>query len=204
MQIVRNSENRILCLTKSANVHDIPEPDGTGLNNTAIYSWSLNPSSIVHRYEPFTASTEERLTAARHLKELGYRIRFRVDPILPLNLMDAIAEGTALPVKDIELDEYFQLLDKLDRIEPEMITFGTFRALPSLFNFLADKSFNKQNLVKNGKRYRIARKYRRYIYEKLGYYAQDVLNCRVAICKDPLIQIPFCTFKVPCQCMEIK
>lgn len=202
VDLVRGYGNKILCLTKSKNVDSIPEADES-LRNTAIYSWSINPPDVVRRYELNTASSEARLEAAHHLRDFGYRIRFRVDPIMPLNLMDALSEGYDIPVQDIDLEGYFKLIDQFDRIGPEMVTFGTFRALPPLFNFLRDNSFKKGSLVKNGKRFRIPRRFRYHMYQRLGAYSQDLLGCHIAICKDPSIDLTYSTLKGPCQCMEI-
>lgn len=203
VEIVRSSGNQLLCLTKSNNIASIPEPDGDHLADSVIYSWSMNPTPIVHRYEPNTASTKERLEAAKKLHDFGYRIRFRVDPILPLQLMTQISNGNDISVEDIDLEDYYHLIDQFSTIEPEMVTFGTFRALPPLFNFLLDKTFKKQHLKKNGKRFRLPKEVRHHIYEHLGRYTQDLLGCHIAICKDPSIDLPFRTLKVKCQCMKI-
>lgn len=203
VEIVRKSGNQLLCLTKSKNVSTVPESDGGKLADSVIYSWSINPKPIVHRYEPHTASSEDRLSAAKKLKDFGYRIRFRVDPILPVQFMKELSNGKEISVKDIDLKDYYTLIDKFSDIQPEMVTFGTFRALPPLFNFLLDETFKKQHLKKNGKRFRIPKQFRYYIYKQLGPYTQDLLNCHIAICKDPSINLPFATLKVPCQCMKI-
>lgn len=203
VELIRDSGNQILCLTKSDNVASIPSPDNENLVNSVIYSWSINPESTVQRYEPHTASSEKRLQAAQKLKDFGYRIRFRIDPILPMHFMEGLSRGNNLSIKDIDLEDYFTLIDKFSKIEPEMVTFGTFRALPPLFNFLQNKLFKKEYLVKNGKRFRMPKEFRQYIYEQLGTYTQGLLNCHIAICKDPSINLPFSTLKAPCQCMKI-
>ena len=203
VELIRDSGNQILCLTKSDNVDSIPSLGDENLVNSVIYSWSINPESVVQRYEPHTASSENRLLAAKKLKDFGYRIRFRIDPILPLQFMEALSNGNNISLKDVDLDDYFTLIDKFSRIEPEMVTFGTFRALPPLFNFLIDKFFKKEYLIKNGKRFRMPKEFRHYIYEQLGTYTQDLLGCNIAICKDPSINLHFSTLKVPCQCMKI-
>ena len=203
VEIVRKSGNQLLCLTKSNNISTISEPYTENLANSVIYCWSINPEPVVHRYEPNTASTKERLEAAKKLRDVCYRIRFRVDPILPLQLMKQISMGHDISVEDIDLDDYYHLIDQFSTIEPEMVTFGTFRALPPLFNFLLDKNFKKEHLKKNGKRFRLPREIRHHIYEQLGRYTQDLLGCHIAICKDPSINLPFSTLKSPCQCMKL-
>ena len=201
--LVQASENQILCLTKSANVDTIPDSSNGNLRETVIYSWSINPPSVVRRYELNTASAEDRIAAAHRLSNLGYRIRFRIDPILPPTLLTALSGGNLIPPTDIDLEEYYALIDQFDRIQPEMVTLGTFRALPSLFNFLEDAPLKKECLVKNGKRFRIPKQYRHYLYEQLGTYAQDLLGCHLAICKDPTIDLPFSTLRGPCQCLKL-
>lgn len=202
VELIKNSGNQILCLTKSNNVDHIPEPNSE-LSDSVIYSWSINPESVVQRYEPNTASSGERLEAAKILKNLGYKIRFRIDPILPVRFMEIISHGNPYSLTDIDLEDYFKLIDQFSKIEPEMITFGTFRALPPLFNFLLDTTFKKEYFYKNGKRFRLPNNIRFYIYEHLGTYTKDLLGCHIAICKDPSIKLPYSTLKVPCQCMKI-
>mgnify|MGYP000334920506 CR=1 FL=1 len=79
-QFARKWPNVILEFkTKSHHVthfleHDVP--------TNIICSWSLNPQCIIHHEEPFTASLEKRLTAARLVADKGIRLAFHFHPML--------------------------------------------------------------------------------------------------------------------------
>lgn len=45
--------------------------------------WSVNSVYATDHYEPGTARTRQRLAAARLLEDAGYRLIFRIDPVVP-------------------------------------------------------------------------------------------------------------------------
>ena len=57
--------------------------------------------------------------AAKRLKELGFRIRLRVDPIIPI-------PGWK--------DFYASLIDEINQQKPETVTLGSLRFFPTLIN----------------------------------------------------------------------
>lgn len=124
---------------------------------------------------------------------------------MPLNLINALSEGNEISKWEIDLEEYFKLIDELAQIEPEMVTLGTFRALSPLVHFINDPLLKKliSVLNKDGKRFRFPYRHRYYIYKCLGEYIQHCFGCSIAICKDPTIHLPFWAFNDPCQCTEI-
>ncbi len=64
--------------TKHQNVQHLPLPAHPG----ALISFSINPDVVTQRVEGGSASLHERLTAARWLLDNGYRVAFRIDPIV--------------------------------------------------------------------------------------------------------------------------
>jgi spore photoproduct lyase len=65
--------------TKSANVDallDIAHGEHT------VISWSLNPRSVIEKFEPGTSSLATRLEAARRCQERGYPIGLHFDPMV--------------------------------------------------------------------------------------------------------------------------
>ena len=76
------SENGYLyMLTKSDNVNEIL---GLPHNGHSIITWSINNEEVSRKFEIGAPSFERRLQAARKVQEAGYRIRIRLDPIVPI------------------------------------------------------------------------------------------------------------------------
>jgi spore photoproduct lyase len=67
--------------TKSANFASLrrlqPAPN-------VILAWTLSPSEVATRFEAKTPSLESRLAAAAQAVEAGWRVRFCLDPLLPI------------------------------------------------------------------------------------------------------------------------
>lgn len=85
-----------------------------------VISWSLNPETIVTRYEFGTASLQDRLAAAEKAAQWGYRIAFHLDPVFYFDGWE-----TAYP----------SLLREIGRFPTESIAFltlGLYRYMPDL------------------------------------------------------------------------
>jgi spore photoproduct lyase len=85
-----------------------------------VISWSLNPQSIIEKEELAASSLEERLLAAKMVKEKGYLLGFHFDPIIH---------------SDNWQDLYKKLIDKLyAAVSPPFawISLGTLRSHRSL------------------------------------------------------------------------
>ena len=65
--------------TKSAEVETILDLGGSSDN--IVVSWSVNPQKVVDSEERFAASLEERLDAARKVRDAGFKLGFHFDPI---------------------------------------------------------------------------------------------------------------------------
>lgn len=67
--------------TKSANVGFLREVDHRG---RTIVVWSLTSPTVSRQIEPGSATTEERIEAARQAQEAGCTVRFKLKPIIPV------------------------------------------------------------------------------------------------------------------------
>lgn len=80
VQCMARQRNAVLELkTKSVSVANLQGLDHGG---RTVVAWSLNSPAIMSREEIRTATLEERLQAAAHCAEWGYRLAFHFDPII--------------------------------------------------------------------------------------------------------------------------
>ncbi len=120
--------HKVLFLTKGGTRHievlkEIPED----MRDRFIVSFSVNPQVIVEKFEHGTASSDDRIEAAKIAREMGFEVRIRIDPMIPV-------EGWVL--------YYTELVEKLlDNVEPERITLGTLRALAKTRKYAQDRSW---------------------------------------------------------------
>jgi len=78
----RTEDQHQLIHTKSANVDFLRDIDHRG---RTIIVWSLTPETQSTRMEALSATTEERIEAARKCQSWGYPVRFKYKPIVPVN-----------------------------------------------------------------------------------------------------------------------
>ena len=97
-------------LSKSDNVDDILKLKHNG---HTILTWSLNADFVSKKFEVGAPDFVSRLKAAKKAQEAGYRIRVRLDPIVPIVKWEHFYAGT---IKRI-----------FEEIQPERITLGTLR-----------------------------------------------------------------------------
>jgi spore photoproduct lyase len=122
----------LMLLTKSCNVDNLLSIEP---NEQTIISWSLNSQQATETYEPGTASLDERIRAAKHCQNHGYRIRLRLDPgILHPNWQAG----------------YINLIHKaLTDLKPENITLGMLRLLPGHFRLAKETYGNRAQKLCN-------------------------------------------------------
>jgi spore photoproduct lyase len=65
--------------TKSSNIKNLLKASHNG---TIVVSWSLNPQAIINTNEFFTTTLRERVNAARHCGQAGYKVGFHFDPLI--------------------------------------------------------------------------------------------------------------------------
>ncbi len=86
-----------------------------------IVAFSINSPEAAKIHEAGAAAPEDRLAAARRLKELGWRVRIRIDPM-------------------IKGFDYGWAIDRIAELAPERVTLGTLRADPTLIPEVRDQA----------------------------------------------------------------
>lgn len=97
-------------LTKSTNVDDILKLKHNG---HTILTWSLNANLVSTQFETGAPDVIPRLKAAKKAQQAGYRIRVRLDPIVPIMEWQHHYAGTIRRI--------------FEEIKPERVTIGTLR-----------------------------------------------------------------------------
>ena len=106
--------HQLIFLTKSTLIKHALQLEPTP---QVVFSWSFNADYVGRRWELGAPSPKGRFAAARGMKEAGWRIRFRLDPMIPY------ADG-----EEHWRDGYAHAIDRINALEPEMVTLGTLRA----------------------------------------------------------------------------
>jgi spore photoproduct lyase len=75
-------KHRLLLLSKSG--AKAFRDFATRERSQTICAWSINPPQVAERWENRAAAPEDRLSAARYARQRDYEVRFRIDPIIPI------------------------------------------------------------------------------------------------------------------------
>ncbi len=113
---LKGRPHTLLLVTKGG-LHEIKCLLGVLPSPNVIVSFSVNSADAAARLEAGAASPEDRLAAAKLLKELGWRVRIRIDPM-------------------ILGSDYRDLCVQIRDLSPERVTLGTLRAEKSLVDAL--------------------------------------------------------------------
>jgi len=117
------NHHKLLLVTKSDRIENLfkAEPKRT------IVSFSVNAYPVAERWEKGAPHPLRRINAGKVLSEYGYRVRVRLDPIVPVE----------------NWKEYYTevINDIFKNFEPDRITLGTLRGLWSTINNCKDKSW---------------------------------------------------------------
>jgi spore photoproduct lyase len=132
--------HRLIFLTKSTLIKHALQMEPTP---QVIFSWSVNAEYVSKKWEIGAPSPSGRFNVAKTMKEAGWPIRFRLDPMVPY--------------QDGDQDwrpGYAEAIDRINALAPEMVTIGALRATsktalqnaaeknerPSdIFNYLSEK-----------------------------------------------------------------
>jgi len=119
--------SQLFMLTKSDNIDYILDLPHRGYTTIA---WSLNEPSVSRIFEIGAPTFERRLKAARKVQDVGYPVRIRIDPVVP--------------IPDWE-NAYAEMIKKIfETINPERITIGTLRFEDAFFknshNYISEES----------------------------------------------------------------
>ena len=172
--------HRLLLLTKSADPRVLLQG---AYQDVVVYSVSVNTETMAKQLEHGAPSPNKRVHAAMRVKEAGYEVRVRVDPII------AGSEPA-----------YIGLMNRICAfIKPDLITLGTLRATPRTYRFLPN--YVKGQLTERtpwGRGYPLTT--RLSIYNSLITVAKDH-DVPVALCKEPVDVWKKLGLKGPCNCM---
>ena len=139
-----------------------------------IFSWSVNAEEAAKRWENGAPSPFRRLESAGIMKDLGWPVRIRLDPLIPFSGWQC---------------GYGEIIERINRLSPEMVTIGALRASPNLPRhakaFGRDTSVFKLLTTKDpgGFKYRLPDRVHlemlRFAVERL-----DRSRIKVALCKE--------------------
>lgn len=172
----KHKVHKILLLTKGGVHHIKPLLKAPQeVKEFFIVSFSVNTPGIAERFEIGATKPEDRIEAARILRERGFTVRIRIDPMIPYHGWRA----------DYPLLAHYLIVEK--RVIPERITLGSLRGLKKTIKFAKDKKWieylDKKEKTKWG--LKIEKKLRLEMYEimitklkEFGYKGP------IALCKE--------------------
>jgi spore photoproduct lyase len=102
--------HRLIFLTKSTQIEHALELPPT---QQVVFSWSVNAEEVGKQWEHGAPHPSERFAAAERMKEAGWPIRFRLDPMVPY--------------PDWKRG-YAEAIKRINSLSPEMVTLGALRA----------------------------------------------------------------------------
>jgi spore photoproduct lyase len=150
----------LLLLTKSANTDILKRRTPS---HQIIVSFSINSIPAAKMYEKGAPDPIRRLEAARELKDLGWRIRIRIDPI----------------IFESGLIHYKAICKLVSELSPEVVTIGTLRQYPGVHRF--SKEAPREGLKKSPDgRMRYPTQQRIEIYRQISEW----LGFQPALCKE--------------------
>lgn len=161
-------KHKVLFVTKSDNIKHLIEINP---HNQTIMSFSLNANEVAERWENGAPSIDRRIEAGRKLSQVGYEVRIRIDPIVP--------------VPDWE-KHYIGLIEQIfNSYTPARITLGSLRGLQSTINGSTDKSWVEYLKESSNWGKKIDFKTRYDMYATIIRYLSEKYNYdEVALCKE--------------------
>lgn len=168
----QQTEHMVLFLSKFAHIDNLLDIDD---HNQTIVSFTLNSLPVSERWERGTSSIKERIEALRKLDEEGYKIRARIDPIVPYP-------------EESWLHDYRELVDDLfSKVRPERVTLGSLRGLRTTIDNAYDKSWVDFLDEKSRWGMRISCEKRKKGFKNLiGYLKSEYNYGSLALCKEPV------------------
>jgi spore photoproduct lyase len=163
-------KHRLLFVTKSPRIENLLKIPNT---DQAIVSFSINAEKVAERWEK-APSIKERIEAAGKLKEAGFEVRIRIDPMVPIDGWN---------------QEYSRLVDRIfERLTPDRITIGSLRGLQSTINNARDRSWVEYLEEKSNWGKKIKTDLRREMYSSLINYLQEETGYHgsIALCKETI------------------
>lgn len=143
-----------------------------------IVSWSMNTMQAWKKFEHETSSPVERLLAAKKVSDAGYRVRLRIDPLVPVkNWAEEYSDLVKL-IADME-------------VKPERVTLGSLRFKPFTAAMVKNSGEEGQELIGylesevDVGRYRVSKTNREMMYLFMAReLKQRIPLAEVALCKE--------------------
>ena len=108
------NRHRLIFLTKSTLIQHALRLEPTP---QVVFSWSINAEYPAQRWEIGAPPPRRRLAAATRMKEAGWPVRVRLDPMIPY-----ARNGEHWRAG------YGEAIDRINSLAPEMVTIGALRA----------------------------------------------------------------------------
>lgn len=161
--------HRILFVTKSPQIGNLLERADS---KKAIVSFSLNAEPVARRWEK-APSVRERIEAAGLLKDAGFQVRIRIDPMVPVDGWRKAYDGL------LEL--------VFSRLTPDRITAGSLRGLQSTINNAKDRSWTVYLEEQSNWGKKVAEQTRKEMYLHVFSTLKGAYGFRrVAMCKETI------------------
>jgi spore photoproduct lyase len=141
--------------TKSDRVEGLLDLDPKG---RVVVSWSMNPQKVIDQDEKYTASFEERLTAARRCQAAGYKLGFHFDPMVEY-----------LGWEEDYRDMVEKIFAAVDHRRVAFISMGVLRNTPGLKRIMRER-FPSSNLLSGEQILCLDRKMRYFQPLRVGMY----------------------------------
>jgi len=168
-KFMEQTKHKLLILTKSSQVDNLLKIDA---QDYVITSFSLNSFKVADRWEK-APKVIDRIKAAKKLYDIGYMVRIRIDPMIPVSNWR---------------QEYKELIDTIfSNFKPERITLGSLRGLQSTINNSKDTSWTKYLTETSNWGKKIDAGHRLAMYSNTINYLKKKYNYnRVALCKETI------------------
>lgn len=162
------NKHKVLFVTKSDSIKNLLEINS---HNQAVISFSINADEVAKRWENGAPSVNRRIEACRKLTEVGYEVRVRIDPMVP--------------VPDWK-KHYVELVEQIfTNFTPSRITLGSLRGLQTTINGSTDKSWLEYLRENSNWGKKVDFKTRRDMYATLIQFLKENYNYSdIALCKE--------------------
>ncbi len=186
-KFMEQDKHKLLLLTKSTNADNLLKINA---QDHVITSFSLNSFKVANQWEK-APKVIDRIKAAKKLYNVGYTVRIRIDPMIPISDWK---------------EEYKKLIDKIfENFQPERITLGSLRGLQSTINNSKDISWIKYLTETSNWGKKISAGHRHAMYSTLRNYLKEKYQFnKIALCKETIEvwdKLNMDYKKIQCNCM---
>lgn len=161
-------EHKVLFVTKSSNIKNLLEINP---HKQVIVSFTLNALPVSELWEKKTPKVLDRIKAAEELSKVGYEVRVRIDPMVPVENWEKL---------------YQDLINRIfSNFKPERITLGSLRGLQSTINGTKDTSWVRylKETSNWGKKIDFTTRLKMYL-NIIAYLKKKYRYDRIALCKE--------------------